>query len=165
MRLNNKVSLITGAGSGIGLSTARLFAANGSNLAISDISEYRLQSTIKILKDYGIETTSFVGDISNNKFTNELVNKTVQDLGKIDIVVNSAGITPRNALPNQATQEEVWDRVIDVNLKGTYLVSTHSVEKITKQENINQDIDIIKESKKATKDTKSKKIMVSKKEK
>lgn len=130
MRLNNKVSLITGAGSGIGQSTARLFAANGSNLAISDISEYRLQSTIKILKDYGIETTSFVGDISNNKFTNELVNKSVQDLGKIDIVVNSAGITPRNALPNQATQEEVWDRVIDVNLKGTYLVSTHSVEKM-----------------------------------
>ena len=54
MRLKNKVSLITGAGSGIGLSTAILFAENGSNLAISDISKTRLQSTLNNLKDYRI---------------------------------------------------------------------------------------------------------------
>ena len=56
MRLKNKVSLITGAGSGIGLSTAILFAENGSDLAISDISKTRLQSTLNNLKDYRIST-------------------------------------------------------------------------------------------------------------
>ena len=130
MRLKNKVSLITGAGSGIGLSTAILFAENGSDLAISDISKTRLQSTLNNLKDYRIKTTSLAGDISSSKFTNELVNQSIKDLGKIDIVVNSAGITSRNAFSNSANQDEIWDRVIEVNLKGTYLVSTHAVEKM-----------------------------------
>ena len=127
MRLKDKVALVTGGGSGIGHATAVLFAAKGAKVAVSDLNEANALETVAEIKDGGGDATALAGDVSKNTNAEAMVKGTVETYGTLDIVVNCAGVVAGKALPTGASPEEVWDRVMDVNLKGTYLVTWHAV--------------------------------------
>ncbi len=127
MRLKDKVALVTGGGSGIGHATAVLFAAKGAKVVVSDLNEVNALETVAEIKAEEGDTTALTGDVSSNSDAEAMVRGAVETYGTLDIVVNCAGVIAGKALPKGASPEEVWDRVMDVNLKGTYLVTWHAV--------------------------------------
>ena len=127
MRLKDKVALVTGGGSGIGHATAVLFAAQGAKVVVSDLNEANALETVAEIKATEGDATCLTGDVSKNADAEAMVKGTVETYGSLDAVVNCAGVIAGKALPAGASPEEVWDRVMDVNLKGTYLVTWHAV--------------------------------------
>ncbi len=127
MRLKDRVALVTGAGSGIGRATAALFAREGAKVVASDVSEVDALETVKAIAASGGEAAPVTGDVSDAGDAERMVKVAVDAYGRLDILVNSAGVSGRNALPQGASHEAIWDRVMDVNLKGTYLVSWYAV--------------------------------------
>ena len=132
MRLESKVALITGGGSGIGRACAEMFAREGARVAVSDISLERAQATTQFVTSHGGEAIAISGDVSVGDDAQNMVSATVEKFGKLDVLVNSAGVSARNALPEGSSPEEIWDKVIDVNLKGTYMVSWHAMPEMAK---------------------------------
>ena len=132
MRLESKVALITGGGSGIGRACAEMFAREGARVAGSDISLERAQATTQFVTSHGGEAIAISGDVSVGDDAQNMVSATVEKFGKLDVLVNSAGVSARNAMPKGSSPEEVWDKVIDVNLKGTYMVSWHAMPEMAK---------------------------------
>ena len=127
MRLANKVALITGGGSGIGRATALLFAREGARVVVSDQNEADALETAEQIRAKSGEASVVTGDVSYGPDAERMVQASVQTYGRLDVLVNSAGVSGRNALPEGARPEQVWDRVMEVNLKGTYLVSWYAV--------------------------------------
>ena len=132
MRLESKVALITGGGSGIGRACAEMFAREGARVVVSDISLERAQATTQFVTSHGGEAIAISGDVSVGDDAQNMVSATVEKFGKLDVLVNSAGVSARNAMPKGSSPEEVWDKVIDVNLKGTYMVSWHAMPEMAK---------------------------------
>jgi NAD(P)-dependent dehydrogenase (short-subunit alcohol dehydrogenase family) len=132
MRLESKVALITGGGSGIGRACAEMFAREGARVAVSDISLERAQATTQFITSHGGDAIAISGDVSVGDDAQNMVSATVEKFGKLDVLVNSAGVSARNAMPKGSSPEEVWDKVIDVNLKGTYMVSWHAMPEMAK---------------------------------
>ncbi len=116
--LKGKKVIITGAGSGIGKAIARKFAEAGALIAVCDISEETAQMTAKEIEIIGAKAIPYKIDAGNFTEVNEIVEKIVQDFGTIEILVNNAGITKDTLLIRM--KEEDFDRVIQVNLKGTF---------------------------------------------
>ena len=126
MRLEGKVALITGAGSGIGRATAVRFAAEGARIVASDISEASASETAALIGDAGGAATAVSGDVASGADAKAMVRAAVDAYGRLDVLLNSAGVSGRIDLGEGATHEDVWDKVMDVNMKGTYLVSWHA---------------------------------------
>jgi 3-oxoacyl-[acyl-carrier protein] reductase len=118
MRLENKVAIITGAGSGIGRETALLFAKEGAKVVAVDINEERGKQIIKEIENAGGEAIFFKMDVSNWEHPKEVCNFVKNKYGKIDVLINCAGII-RDALVTKMTEDQ-WNSVIDVNLKGPF---------------------------------------------
>jgi NAD(P)-dependent dehydrogenase (short-subunit alcohol dehydrogenase family) len=127
MRLENKVVLVTGGGSGIGRATAELFASEGAKVVVSDLHRAAAEETVEAISQAGGDAIAVTGDVSVSADAERMVSAATDGYGRLDVLVNSAGVSARNALPEGATPEQVWDRVMDVNLKGTYLVSWFAV--------------------------------------
>ena len=117
MRLENKVVIVTGAGSGIGKETALLFASEGANVVVVDICEKGGRETVTEIEKTG-EGYFVKVDIRNRKEIELMVKDVVEKYGGIDVLINNAGIT-QDALVWKMTEEQ-WDRVIDINLKGCF---------------------------------------------
>ena len=132
MRLEGKAALVTGGGSGIGRATAVLFAREGAQVVVSDMNEASVIETAEQVSAEGGDAQFVTGDVSSGVDAERMVQAAIDAYGRLDILVNSAGISARNALPGGASHEEVWDKVMDVNLKGTYLVSWHAVPEMEK---------------------------------
>ena len=128
MRLDNKIIIVTGAGSGIGKACAETFNREGAHVVMADVNKESLNSSIENLDPHR-KSLKFVCDVSSKKDAKNLIDFTIDSLGKVDILVNCAGVNPRNA-PEQYDFEEVWDWVIGVNLKGSFLMSHFAVEKM-----------------------------------
>ena len=124
MRLVNKVALVTGAGSGIGQATAFLFAQEGARIVVADQNESAAKGSVKVIEDAGGEATRVAGNVTDTSDAERMVATAERRFGGLNVLVNCAGIT---ALGSNASPEDVWDRVMDVNLKGTYLLSWHAV--------------------------------------
>ena len=127
MRLENKVALVTGGGSGIGRATAVLFAGEGARVVVSDVNEQGATETLRQIEAAGTSARVVVADVSEIEDAERIVRVAVEDYGGLDVLVNSAAVNARNALPEGASWEQVLDRVLDVNLKGTYLVARYAV--------------------------------------
>ena len=119
MRLKNKVAVITGAKSGIGLATARRFSKEGAKVVIADVED--AQQEVESIAVNGRDATFVRVDVSNEADACELMRQSVGKYGRIDVLVNNAGIE----LARKATDttEEEWDRLMGVNLKGVFLCS------------------------------------------
>lgn len=125
MRLENKVVIITGAGSGIGRETAKLFAKEGAKVAVADVDEKAGKETveeiIKILEqDPDSKGDAFFAklDVSNREQARQVVQDVINIYGKVDVLINNAGII-QDDLITKMTEEE-WDKVIDIDLKGPF---------------------------------------------
>jgi len=118
MKLKGKVAVITGAAQGIGYATARKFLDEGASVALVDLSVDALQAARSRLRVNGEIVESFAVDVTRRDQLDEMVGQLRSRLGRIDILVNNAGITQDARIQNMT--DEQFDRVINVNLKGTY---------------------------------------------
>jgi 3-oxoacyl-[acyl-carrier protein] reductase len=121
MQLKNKTAIITGSKQGIGLGIALKFAEEGCNVVVSDIEQGESEKAAKKIKKIGGEVLAIACDVSEKKQVDNLVEQTIKKFGKLDILVNNAGIFP--FVPFAEMTESEWDKVIDVNLKGSFLVA------------------------------------------
>ncbi|MFC4768048.1 SDR family NAD(P)-dependent oxidoreductase [Effusibacillus consociatus] len=121
MRLKNKVALITGAGSGIGKTTALLFAKEGARVIVNDLSEQHGTETAEEICEHGGEAIFLRADVSVSPEVEDLVKRALARYGQIDVLFNNAGIAGVGAL--HETSDELWDRVMNVNIKGVFLPS------------------------------------------
>ncbi|MCS5702981.1 MAG: SDR family NAD(P)-dependent oxidoreductase, partial [Acidobacteria bacterium] len=129
-RLNDKVTLITGAASGIGRATVMSFLEEGARVVASDVDREGLDSLIKECRDRPLKTR--VVDVGERTQCEELVADVLAGEGRLDVLVNSAGITPRG-LEETLDFEEKWDAVLRINLKGTLLMCHAAVEAMRQQ--------------------------------
>ena len=120
MRLEDKVAIITGAGSGIGRATAHRFANEGATVGVADVSEEALESVVAEITAAGGHALPVPTNVSSAASVVDAVGKLVGVCGRLDILVNCAGIN-RDAFA-KSMKEQDWDDVIDVNLKGTFLM-------------------------------------------
>ena len=122
MRLSNHVALITGGNRGIGLATARLFAAEGAKVMLLARDQAKGESEAANIPD-----AHFIqGDVSNAKDCQRAVEETLNLHGALDVLVNCAGIIYRNRTVEQTSEEE-WDATFNVNVKGTFLMSKYAI--------------------------------------
>lgn len=125
--------MVTGAGQGIGKATAIRFASNGFAVAVNDIDRDQAKTTSQEIHSKGGNANDYQADISDSEAVARMVKNVQEDFGPITTLINNAGIET-NA-PFLDLSEEAWDHVLDVNLKGTYLVS----QQVAKQM-VNSDI-------------------------
>jgi 3-oxoacyl-[acyl-carrier protein] reductase len=118
MRLTDKVSIITGAGQGIGRATALKFAAEGAKVAVCDINSAAVDDTVEAIRREGGEAAGFYVDVTDKDSISRMVAGVMAKWGRIDTLVNNAGIV-QDAQFKKMTDEQ-FERVIDVNLKGVY---------------------------------------------
>ncbi|MEX0761478.1 MAG: SDR family oxidoreductase [Dehalococcoidia bacterium] len=130
-RLQDKVALITGAGSGIGEASAALFAVEGARVAATDVNLKAAEGVAKRIVDAGGDAVAMAGDVSKKADARRMVEDTIARHGRLDVLVNSAGVTPRYA-PADWDFDEKWEWVISINLKGTYLMSWFAVQEMKK---------------------------------
>jgi len=117
--LEGKVALVTGAARGIGRAIAEKFAAEGADLALCDLNQDWLNDTAKAITDKGRKVACFAVDVSKAADVQATVDAVLKAFGKIDVLVNNAGITRDGFLVRMS--EADWDAVLAVNLKGTFL--------------------------------------------
>lgn len=117
-RLSNKVSIITGAAQGIGLATALKFAQEGALVIVCDVKQVGVDEAVAQCRALGVTAAGFVMDVTQRKQINDVVAKVQGQFGRIDVLVNNAGIT-QDARLQKMTLEQ-FDRVIDVNLRGVF---------------------------------------------
>lgn len=130
MKLKGKVALITGGTEGMGFVTAKLFLREGAKVVITGRSKEKGGKALRALRKLG-EAEFVQGDVSKSTDAKRMVETTVKGFGRIDILFNNAGVYLEK-LAEDMTEDE-WDRIIDINLKGTFLVSKYAVPYMKKQ--------------------------------
>ena len=117
--LEGKVALVTGAGRGIGKAIALRFAQEGANVAFTDlVVNEAVEETVKELEAMGVKAKAYASNAANFDETHEVVKQVVEDFGRIDVLVNNAGITKDGLMMRMS--EAQWDAVINVNLKSAF---------------------------------------------
>ncbi len=131
MEIKGKVALITGGSRGIGRATALLLAEKGANIAIIYNSHTeKAEEVRKIALSKGVKAKTYKCDVSDYEKVKETVQQIAKDFGRIDIVVNNAGILIKK--PFLETEEKDWDRTININLKGVFNVCRFSIPLLLK---------------------------------
>lgn len=126
MRLSNKVALITGSGSGMGRASAILFAHEGAKVSAVDINDKTGQETVNLVKGKGGEAIFIRADVSKASDVENMIKKTVDTYGKLDILFNNAGI-PMSFTPIEEVEEDLWDRIFAINVKSIFLACKYAV--------------------------------------
>jgi NAD(P)-dependent dehydrogenase (short-subunit alcohol dehydrogenase family) len=130
-RLKDRVAVVTGAAQGNGKAIAAAFAREGARIVIADISEERAAQTAQTFLDAGLQAQSMRVNVTKSAEVNSLLQWTVKEFGRVDILVNNAGVIGRYDFL-EITEEE-WDRVLDINLKGTFLCGQAFARQMAKQ--------------------------------
>lgn len=122
MRFEGKTVLVTGAGRGIGQAIALAFAREGASVGVNAAHMETAEDTAAKARALGAQALALEANVADEKQVNEMVDRVISELGGIDVLVNNAGVSqPIVPLVEQSTAD--WDRVIDINLRGTYLCS------------------------------------------
>ena len=121
MRLSDKVCLITGAGSGIGQATARLFAREGARVVVSDIDASAAKATTEAIRKDGGTAADRTVDVTDEAQTQATAKSVIEEFGRIDVLFNNAGISGVGNI--EETTPDLFDRVMSVNVRGVYLMT------------------------------------------
>lgn len=127
MRLSGKIAIVTGGGLGMGEASAILFAQEGAKIAVIDINEAAALDTVDQIRKNGGTAIAVKGDVTRTADVEEIVARTVAELGLPNVLFNNAGTDTEGKQPLHKVSEEDFDRVIDVNLKGPWLMMKHVV--------------------------------------
>jgi NAD(P)-dependent dehydrogenase (short-subunit alcohol dehydrogenase family) len=127
-----KVAFVTGAGSGIGRATALAFAREGASVVVSDISERGNQETVRMIEELDERALAVRCDVTRTGDVKAALDRTVETFGRLDVAFNNAGVEQEEAATAQLA-EEVWDRVIDFDLRGVFLCMKHEIPLMLEQ--------------------------------
>src|SRR3989304_2840325 len=130
MRLKDKVSIITGAASGIGKATALVFAREGAKVMCADVNAEGAEAVARQIADTGGEAASGRVDGAQEAEVQEMISQTVARWGRLDVLYNNAGIG--YGVPVTQVTEEDWDRLMDINLKGVFFGCKHAIPEMLK---------------------------------
>lgn len=135
-KLQGKVALVTGGGTGIGKATSLLFAREGADVAVNfSRSRSDAEDTVSEIRQLGPQAIAVCADISNDAAVRSMVGNVVKTLGRLDILVNNAATTtfvlPRDL---EGMTEELWDKILDVNVKGTFFCSRAAIAAMRSQD-------------------------------
>ena len=127
MKLAEKVALVTGASRGIGLSTAKILAENGAKVAMTAKDSDRLQNSSQRVPN----SICISGDIKNSDDVKNIVKKAIDEFGRLDILINNAGIFPKIKQLHEIDDSE-WQEVLDVNLTGQFKFTREAIPHLQK---------------------------------
>jgi NAD(P)-dependent dehydrogenase (short-subunit alcohol dehydrogenase family) len=128
--LEGKVAMVTGGSSGIGRASALRFAQAGATLAVLDIDQSGGNTTVQDIQKAGAEAKFYLCDVTSDEDCQKTVNQVHQQFGRLDILFNNAGIIWRKTVVE--TSEDEWDALLDVNLKGIFLLSRRVIPEMMK---------------------------------
>lgn len=131
MELMGKVALVTGGAQGIGRAVAMMLATNGADVAVSDINVEMARATAGEIEKMGRRALAIEANVARFEDGERMVRQTVEDLGRIDILINNAGIARDKLMLRMSEQD--WDAVLDVNLKGAFNCTRTAVRYMAKQ--------------------------------
>jgi NAD(P)-dependent dehydrogenase (short-subunit alcohol dehydrogenase family) len=130
MRLSGKVSIITGAGGGMGRVAALRFAAEGSRVVVADTQRTSAEETVRQISAAGGEATAIAVDVSVEADAKAMVDVAIEKFGRLDVLYNNAGIMPQADHSVVDTPVEIWDQVMAVNVRGVYLACKYAIPRM-----------------------------------
>ncbi|HEY7526818.1 MAG TPA: glucose 1-dehydrogenase [Candidatus Limnocylindria bacterium] len=133
MRLQDKVAIITGAGSGMGRTAAQMFAAEGARVVVAEFDRKAGDETVRLVTDDGGQATFVQADVSEEADARRMVEEAVSAYGRVDVLYNNAGIMPEADHSVVDTDVDTWDRVMAVNLRGVFLGCKHAIPRMVAQ--------------------------------
>jgi len=131
--LNEKLAIITGGTSGIGLATAAILLKNGIQVALVGRSLDKGEQAIDVLKNHGSNCSFFQGDVSSVSDCKHIIEKVIEKYGRLDILINSAGLYMEKMIAE--VTEEDYDHIMNVNVKGTYFMCKYAIPELRKVSN------------------------------
>jgi NAD(P)-dependent dehydrogenase (short-subunit alcohol dehydrogenase family) len=131
-QFTGKVAFVTGAASGIGRAAALAFAAEGAGVVAADVSEQGNQETARLVEERGGRALAVRCDVSRAQDAQAALAQTIETFGRLDFAFNNAGIEPRKPAPTADYDEEEWNRIFDINLRGMFLCMKHEIPLIQK---------------------------------
>lgn len=137
MRLADKVAVITGSASGQGKAAAELFAREGAKVVVSDINREGTAAAAAEIRRAGGEAIGVPADVADQESVRDLMARSIQEFGRIDVLYNNAGINTGTSFADgrfETMDPEVWDRILNVNLRGIFLCCKYAVPQMIEQQ-------------------------------
>ena len=128
-----KVAFVTGAGSGIGRAAALAFARHGASVVVADVIEEGNQETARMIEERGGRALAVRCDVRRAEDVKAALDKTASTFGRLDVAFNNAGVEPRTLVPTAEVEEEEWDRILDIDLRGVFLCMRYEIPLMLKQ--------------------------------
>jgi NAD(P)-dependent dehydrogenase (short-subunit alcohol dehydrogenase family) len=127
-----KVAFVTGAAGGIGRAAALAFAREGASVVVSDISEQNVRESARRIEELGGSALAVACDVTRSEDVKAALDQTIETFGRLDVAFNNAGVEQEEAAAAELA-EEVWDRVIDIDLRGVFLCMKHEIPLMLEQ--------------------------------
>src|SRR5437868_7199575 len=132
-RFAGKVAFVTGAANGIGRAAALAFAREGASVVVADVSEQGNQETVRLIEAQGGRALAVRCDVARAEDVKAALDKTVEVFGRLDFAFNNAGVEQKKLAPTAELDEEEWDRIINIDLRGVFLCMKYEIPLILKQ--------------------------------
>src|SRR5437763_13747368 len=122
-----KVAFVTGAGNGIGRAAALAFAREGASVVVADVSEMGNRETVRLIEEQGGRALAVRCDVSRAGDVKAALDKTVEAFGRLDFAFNNAGVEQKKLAPVAELDEDEWDRVVNIDLRGVFLCMKYEI--------------------------------------
>jgi NAD(P)-dependent dehydrogenase (short-subunit alcohol dehydrogenase family) len=122
-----KVAFVTGAASGIGRAAALAFARDGASVVVADVMEESNQETARLIEERGGRALAVRCDVKRAEDVKAALDRAASVFGRLDAAFNNAGVEPRKLVPTAEVEEEEWDRILDIDLRGVFLCMKYEI--------------------------------------